>query len=41
LYYYNTNDGQGEIDADAMITAQNASLDDIIDDDETCDSCSI
>jgi ribonucleoside-diphosphate reductase alpha chain len=37
LYYFNTNDGQGEIDVDKML-ADDQPLDDI---DDSCESCSI
>ena len=38
LYYFQTNDGQGEIDVDKMIAEQQP-LEDI--EDQDCESCSI
>jgi len=37
LYYFNTNDGQGEIDVTAMLESEQAP----IIDDEECESCTI
>ena len=39
LYYFNTNDGQGEIDINAAQASQELSLGDT--DEEACDSCTI
>lgn len=39
LYYFNTYDGQGEIDVSTMITE--APMEEIVSDDEACESCTI
>jgi hypothetical protein len=40
LYYFNTMDGQGEIDVDKMTAAENKPIEELIDQ-EDCDSCVI
>jgi hypothetical protein len=41
LYYFNTNDGQGEIDVDKIGEKQNLPLAETIENQEDCDSCII
>jgi hypothetical protein len=41
LYYFNTNDGQGEIDVDKIGEKQNLPMAETIDNQEECDSCII
>jgi hypothetical protein len=40
LYYFNTNDGQGEIDVSKMFTVQDTE-EPAVDTDEMCESCTI
>ena len=41
LYYFNTNDGQGEIDVDKIGEKQNLPMAETIENQEDCDSCII
>ena len=41
LYYFNTNDGQGEIDVDKLGAKNEQPLADLPTDDADCDSCVI
>jgi hypothetical protein len=41
LYYFNTNDGQGEIDVDKIGEKQTLPMAETIENQEDCDSCII
>lgn len=41
LYYFNTNDGQGEIDADKLANSMTSEGAAIVDDSDSCESCKI
>ena len=41
LYYLNTYDGQGEIDVDKLSGGSQLPVDSVVEDQETCDSCTI
>lgn len=41
LYYFNTHDGQGEIDVDKLAGGTQLSVDEVAVDQEACDSCTI
>jgi len=42
LYYFNTNDGQGEIDVSKMMGEEALpELEQVLDSDEACESCTI
>jgi ribonucleoside-diphosphate reductase alpha chain len=41
LYYFNTNDGQGEIDVDKLVSRQQEPEQAVADDQENCESCVI
>ena len=41
LYYFNTNDGQGEIDVDKLNAVKNEPVEEVLDDQADCDSCVI
>ena len=41
LYYLNTYDGQGEIDVDKLSGGSQPPVDSVVEDQETCDSCTI
>ena len=41
LYYFNTYDGQGEIDVDKLTNKEPAPLEKVVEDQEDCDSCVI